>query len=497
MKRRLLSICVVLSVILSSIMPAQKASASKEVYVNSKYVNLVTKERLGIGETIGLGTRCPLSGKIILKKMYSYVTISLENGNTCFQSAGFKVEQNNGYQTDTSINISKILEVHKFNQLITFSTLEEGDYTLSIYAKIGKKTVKLIEIPFSIKFTEEQRNIVNNFYSYMIDQLYMIATIKATSSAENAFGVFYKSAQPNGEWDVKELLGTYREYKYPYINDNEPVTGEALGNILYGFVGSYLLDLDMLLRGGSYASGLSVSKALAVINLFIDKGDSEYDRKYIILGNELYVEYINGYPTPFPVPTTELEPTITPHPTEAPTPTASTNIDYSIGEVVYISGTVCANSDGSGNQVYKGPDHTVIITHINAYAPYAIGFKYPGTSIERYGWISVNCVRKFNEWPTPEPTPENTSVPVLIQEPLPTTEPTPTPVADYSIGDVVYISGMVYANSDGSGRQVYKGPDHEVIITHINADAPYSIGFKYPGTNIPRYGWISVDCIHR
>jgi hypothetical protein len=380
----------------------QSVSATGNVFLNKAYVKFISNERLGIDSIVPVGTRNYLSGTMKTKTSFSKISLEIVSGYTCHQSTEIKTK---GYD----------FNFDNFNKAFTFSKLSIGDYSLDVFGHYKNNSVKLLSIPFSVALTEEQSAIVNDFYGYMLEKLFEIISVSNNVSPEHAFTYFIENVSPGEAWDIKITLGTECTYTLPYID--HPVTGEDMGNILYGFAGGYLYDIRDLLKGGEMAAGYTGKKITefyagtpleiitkgydylyAAYGYFFGGLDSDRDQENIQLGYDMYVLYLNG-------------------------------VDWSL------------NSDTA--EVPDVVNNYEEVTDVSVYEPYT------------------------------------------------------TPSLDYYIGDVVYISGMVYANSDGSGRQVYKGPDHGVIITDINYGAPYPIGFKYPGTSIPRYGWISVDCIHR
>ena len=107
---------------------------------------------------------------------------------------------------------------------------------------------------------------------------------------------FYKKVNHNGDWDIKKekswesTIGTtYPGKNAKVILFGQPVTVEMIGNISYGYLGTYMgYSQDILLGGGDFAAETYGKNGIGVISSgvkgMINKSDSEEDKKCIMQG---------------------------------------------------------------------------------------------------------------------------------------------------------------------------------------------------------------------
>ena len=96
--------------------------------------------------------------------------------------------------------------------------------------------------------------------SYLADMQEAAITNPNLDPYSGTVAFWVGKVRPNGAWDYKTLAsyqGTFCSYFDGSFNH---VTGEYIGNFNYGYTGSYLFTLNVLIGGSIAAAGFSVEK---------------------------------------------------------------------------------------------------------------------------------------------------------------------------------------------------------------------------------------------
>lgn len=262
------------------IIDVDSVSAETNIYYNEQYIE---NETQNVNDTF-------------LEVYNSSKNLSIDSLETEEQIYAFLIHNKNNVLIDSTGQL-----VIKYNDITNFEKLsaEEGEAISNFVARLNSLVVnQAISIDENLVFSIVQ-NIEHEF-SFRSQAVPLISIMHTTRKNKNTLKTVFSNApfrtkhavaglyfaqrvRTGGIWDMKAQLGTNRSY---YIEDlGTTMTGEAIGNFHYGYVGRAVFSATTLKSAAGMYQIISKTSSVKYYSSFFD---DPRDQAQIQRGIDMY-----------------------------------------------------------------------------------------------------------------------------------------------------------------------------------------------------------------